>query len=140
MQGQVYIADQMNQPAQRHRTFFRRCLGVCEGLFTLADPVENVGGGIGAGLSREVGGLQWIIDIMPLGVVVMYVSRVAPAAEAQKLMVAIAASDFIRPSARTHEDEPGQIAAGACTGERPLPFSAIRVRFQDFARLLLEVG
>jgi hypothetical protein len=49
----VFVANQMDQPGQVHRTFFRRSFGVCEDLFTLADPVKNVVGGIRPRLNRE---------------------------------------------------------------------------------------
>jgi hypothetical protein len=44
MEWLVYVANQMYQPGQIHRTCFRKCFGVCAGLFTIAGPVKNVVG------------------------------------------------------------------------------------------------
>ncbi len=120
--GHVFVANQMDQPGQINRTFFRRCFGVCEGLFTLADPVKNVVGWIRTRLNREFGRLQRIIDVVPFGVVV----RALPSA------------NFIGPGTRTHEDEGGEIEVGAFRRKRLLPFSVIRMGFQDLGHLLLE--
>ena len=70
MERLMQIANQMDQPGQIHRAFFRSCFGVCKGLFALADPVKNVVGRIRTRLNREFGRFQRIIDVMPFRVVV----------------------------------------------------------------------
>ena len=55
MEGHVNVASQMNQPGEILRTFFRGCVGVCEGLFTLADPVKDVVLRGRTWLNRELG-------------------------------------------------------------------------------------
>ena len=123
MERLVHVPNQMNQKGQIHRAFFWRCFCVCEVFFALADPVKNVVGRIRTRLDREFGWFQWIIDIMPFGVVVG----------------ALPSANFIGPGARTHEDEHGEVEVGAFRGKRLLPLFVIRMGFEDFGRLLLEV-
>ena len=107
MEGHVNVANQMNQPGQIHRTFFWCCFDVCKGLFTLLDPEKNIVGGIRTRLNRKFGRLERIIDIVPFGVVVW----------------ALPSANFIRPGARTNEDEGGEVEVGAFGGKRLLHFS-----------------
>src|ERR1035441_1074599 len=124
MERHVLDANQMNQPGQTHRTFFRRCFGVCEGLFTLADSVKNVVRWVRSRLNRKFGWSQRVINVVPFGVVVW----------------ALPSANFIRPGARTHKEEGREIEGGTFRGKRLLPFLVIRMGFQDFSHRLLDVG
>ena len=70
MEGHVFVANQMDQVGQIHCSFFWRCFGVGEGLFTLLDTVKNVVGGIRTWFNWEFGGFQRVINVVPFGVIV----------------------------------------------------------------------
>ncbi len=99
--GRMFVANQMDQPGQINRTFFRSCLGVGEGLFTLADPVKNVVGGVRTRLNRKFRGFQWIIDVVSFGVVVWAL----PAAQSSSKHLSCRL--MLRPPRRTGYPKPG---------------------------------
>jgi hypothetical protein len=97
----MQIANQMSQPGQMDRTFFRCGFGVGQGPFTLGNPVKNVVGGVWAGFNWEFGWLQWIIDVMPFGVVVLISTP----------------ANLVWPGAGAQEDKRGQTQARVVGGE-----------------------
>jgi hypothetical protein len=112
------VSDQMNQPGQIHRSFFGWGFFICKGFLALLDVI----GWIRARLNRERRRFQRMINIMPLGVVIL-VSKPA---------------NFIRPGARPHEDERGQVQVWGAGSERSCPLLIIRMRFEDLHHLDFE--
>ena len=122
MKWHVNVANQMDQPGQMHRTFLGWSGGICQGFLGLLNSIQNVVGGIRTRLNWEFRGFQRIIDVVPFGVVV----RIVPA------------SNFIWPSALTHENKGGEIEIGTFRGKRLFPFFVVRMGFEDLGYFLLE--